>query len=102
MQAGPDFDLQLRGLVGYRARAADRSRGPVEARDEAVPRLLDLPTSEALQLRADERVVPLQQRAPSSVAQLGRVFRRVDDVGEQDGREDPVGGPAGACAGEKF
>ena len=36
-------------------------------------------------------MVPLEQPAPSAVAELGRLGGRTDDVGEEDGREDALG-----------
>lgn len=44
----------------------------------------------AKQLSAHKLVMLFELLPPDAVAKGGRVFTRTDDVGEQDGRQDPV------------
>src|SRR5437867_2572441 len=50
VQAGAHLEPQLADLLDDRLRAADRPRGPVEAREEAVAGGVDLPAAEAGEL----------------------------------------------------
>lgn len=97
VQTGADLDAQAAGAVDHRPGTADSARRPVESREEAVPRLLHFPTAERLDLRAHQRVMPREQIAPGPVSELGRAAGRVDDVGEQDRREDAIGLAGLAC-----
>src|SRR5680860_1909317 len=53
--------------------------------------VLDIPTPEMTEAVPDHLVVLLQKDAPNLIAIGSRSFRRVDDVGEQDSRENPLG-----------
>src|SRR4029077_13095365 len=64
-------------------RTPHRACGPVEGREEAVARRVNLPAAEAAQLLAYGGVVPLEQGAPGAVAEPGGVLRGAHDVGEQ-------------------
>ena len=88
MGAGANLDPELADGVDDRAGATDRVRGPVEAREEAVPRGVQLAPPMALQLLSDERVVPLDQVPPPAVPQIRGDLGRADDVGEEQGHQD--------------
>ena len=72
VQPGAHLDAELAHRLDDRARAGDRPRGAVEAREEAVARGVDLDAAEAREPLTDEGVVPLEELAPRPVAQLGR------------------------------
>ncbi len=78
MHAAADLDPErpdgTHELLGTR----DRPRRSVEPREEAVARRVLLPAAEALELFADDRVVPLHQLLPSPIAQLRLTLRRAD------------------------
>ena len=62
----------------------------VEGGEKPVARRVHLAAASPCQLTADDRVVPLEQLAPGTVARFGHSRRRVDDVGEEHRDEDPV------------
>ena len=64
--------------------------GPSKVGEEPVARGVDLASTEARQLLADDGVVLVEQRAPTGVTELGGPRGGADDVGEEDGREHPV------------
>jgi hypothetical protein len=72
MDAGADLQAELRHAPDDLARARDRSRGPVEAREEPVSGGVDLDPPVALELAAHERVMPLKELAPPAVADFDR------------------------------
>lgn len=63
---------------------------PVERGQEPVARTVDLPAAQSQKLAAHECVVALEHVAPAAIAELDRLRRRVDDVGEEHGREHPL------------
>ena len=68
----------------------DSPGGAVERREEAVARRVHLPTTEPRELAADDLVVFLEELPPGAVAEVGSMGSRIDDIGEQDGREHPI------------
>ena len=86
----PDVETDRPDGVDDRCRAADGSRRPVEGHEEAVPRGVDLPPAEPLELAPDHGIEAREQVGPAPVAQLRRALRGPDDVDEHDGREDAV------------
>ena len=102
VDAGADRDAGAARALGDAERAADRPRRPVEGGEEAVAHRLDLVAAVGGELGADERVVGVEQLAPRAVADLGRALGRADDVGEQDGRQHPLGRAGGARAGDEL
>src|SRR5262245_9269923 len=90
VEAGPHLEPERADRVANRGRALDRAPGPVEGREEAVARRVQLLAAEAHELAAHERVVARQQLAPRSVAELCSPFGRADDVCEHDRREHAV------------
>ena len=63
---------------------------------------VDFTAGETLELITNDVVVVVQEIAPPSVAERGGARGRADDVGEDDGREHPVGLEAAPHAGEEF
>src|SRR5205823_7146036 len=90
VHACPDLEAEPPDGVDDRGRAADRTRRAVEGRKEAVARGVLLLTTEAVELAPDERVVPLEQLTPGTIAHLCRLRARTDDVGEEDGGQHGV------------
>jgi hypothetical protein len=64
--------------------------GPVEGRQQAVPGRVDIAAPVPFDLPAREMVVPGEESRPAGIADFGQPLGRADDVGEQDGRKDPV------------
>ena len=57
VEAGANVDSEVAHRLSDLARAADPSRGTVEAREEAVARGVELASAEARKVPADDRVV---------------------------------------------
>jgi hypothetical protein len=90
MKAGPNLDSQRLQSVAQDERAADGSRGAIEARKQTVSGEVRDHTAELNNLSLGYGVVGFEQLTPTLVAELGGAARRVDDVGEQDGGEHPI------------
>src|SRR5882672_11402612 len=102
VHAGANLDAEASYALGDRTARPHRARGTVERRQKAVARRVDLAATEAPQFRANRRVVRLNQIAPATVADLRGASRGVDDVGEEDGREQTVGLRDMTDAGHEF
>ena len=102
VQPGPHLAAKRLHRVADRHRAADRSLRAVEHREEAVARSVHLAASKAGELRADDGVVRIKQRMPVTVADLRGVTRRVHDVGEEHGGENPIVRHVGPVTGEEL
>ncbi len=83
-------------------RTPDRPRGSVERRQEAVAERLHLLAAISPEPVTDDTVMSSQQVAPVAVAEFGGAVCRIDDVGEQDGRQDRVGIGGATLAGEEL
>src|SRR5919198_3481431 len=68
MDPGAHLEAELADGTPHRAGTADRARGAVEAREDAVARGVDLLSSEACDLASDDDVVTLEEVAPREVA----------------------------------
>src|SRR5262249_14394029 len=88
MDARPNLDAERAYSLDDLARAEDRPGRPFEGREEAVPRGVALDTSVSAERFPHSRIVRGQELLPSAVAERRLLRRRVDDVGEEDGRED--------------
>ena len=97
VDAGPHVEAELREGVADGEPAANRTRRPVEEREEAVAGGVDLLAAEAIELGSDRRIVPSEELRPRCVTELRRPLGRADEIGEEDGREDAVGRPASAA-----
>ncbi len=91
VQAAADADTQRADTVGDSLGASDGSGRPVEGCEEPVASGVYLPTPPPLQLGSNGRMVPVEQIAPSRVAQGNRLPGRINDVGEEDCRQHPLG-----------
>src|SRR5262249_39961742 len=80
---------ELRGRLPDGMSAADGSSRSVEAREEAVPRRVDLLAAEAGELVSHALVVAGEQVAPLPVAEGDGSLGRARDVGEEHPREHP-------------
>ena len=90
VETGPDLEPERPHGAPDRGRAADRTRRPVEGREEAVAGHVHLVPAEARELMPDAGVMRVEELAPAPVAELGGVRGRADDVGEEHRREDAV------------
>src|SRR5918912_4581027 len=70
VQAGAQLDAEPPHRLLDRVGGADRPRRPVEGGEEAVAGRVDLAPAVAGELRADRRLVRLEQLAPAAVARL--------------------------------
>src|SRR3954454_24244401 len=70
--------------------ATYRTCRTIESGEKSIACAIDFPPAVAHELAANDRVVTLEQIAPLPVTKIDRPGRRVDNVGEQDGREHPV------------
>src|SRR5207344_509465 len=90
VQPGPDVQSERTHGLDDRARAPDRPRRPVEGREEAVARRVDLVPVEARELVANGRVVLLEEVAPPTIAELRGERCRPHEVREEDSRKRPI------------
>ena len=86
----PRFEAEPVESLDDRVTGADRAGGAVERREEAITSRVALLAAEAAQLPSHERVVLDEQVAPGSVTQLGRAFRRRNQIGEHHRRQDAL------------
>ena len=94
----PDLEVERRGHRSHRLRAGERPGRRVEPGEKAVAGRLDLDALELLDRAPGGLVVIRQERMPAVVAEAGGSVGRADDVGEHDGREDPLAGRQQRCA----
>src|SRR5436309_410353 len=76
VQAGAHVEAETADRLRDRTRAADRTRGAVERREEAVAGSVDLDTAITRELSTHELVVLLEQLAPPAVPDRRGVFAR--------------------------
>ena len=102
VDSGADIHTQLLQIRRDGRSRADRARGTVECGQKTIARRIDLAPTKAPEVRANDRVMSLEQVAPLAVTKLDGLSRRVDDVREQDRRENAIGFWSMARAGEKL
>src|SRR6266542_3488648 len=90
VQPGAHVEVEVPDPVAHCTGTANGARRPVEARKEPVAGRIDLPPAKASELGADDVMVLLQQDAPAAVAERSRPGGRVDDVREENRRQDAV------------
>ena len=93
MHTGADLELELAQRIAYGEPAPNRARRPVEEREEAVARCVDLLAVETVELGANRRVVLGEEVPPRRVAELVARCCRADEVREEDaslGRARPT------------
>ena len=91
VQPDADVDADRRELRLQRARAVDRTPGPVERREHTVAGHLHDPASMRPDFASDDHVVGIEARDPVLVAHRRCRSGRPDDVAEHDGREHTLG-----------
>ena len=89
MDADPDREADGARGSGHGRPTSDGLRRAVEDGQEAIARRLDLASMEDVEVIAQACVVESQQVLPRVVTESLEGGRRVDDVGEEDRREDP-------------
>src|SRR5205085_10430838 len=89
VDAGADIDADVIEPGDKRRGATDAHQGPVEGRQDAVASLFDHTATVALDLLSSDAVVVSEQCLPALGAKGGGRGGRVDEVGEQHGRERP-------------
>src|SRR5262245_41880721 len=97
-----DVETEPADALDDRAGGAHGPGGAVERRQESIACGVDLPTPEARELLADERMVGLQHVPPAPIAELAGLACRINDVGEHDRRQNPVGLRSPPDAGQEF
>ena len=83
--------LSGRTAVPDRQCAANCPRGSVEHCEDAITGSVDDSSACVVDAESHEFVMPLDEIGPGSIAELGRLGRRPDDVGEEQRREDAIG-----------
>ena len=91
VHSGTNLNTNLPHVMGDRHGAADCPSRAVKHGEEPVPCVIDLTTTEPIELTPHHRMMSSPQPSPAAVAYRRRVFRRTNDIGEQDGSEYPVG-----------
>ena len=91
MQACANPESQLPQLADDPGRAPDRAGWTVKGGKETISRSVDLAAAVPGELAANDLMVALEHLEPSPVAEFGSTIRGVDDVGEEDGREEAIG-----------
>src|SRR6185369_384701 len=102
VQTGADLEPEAADRTSDCTCTADRARGSVERRQQAVADELDLAPAESLEMPAYHVVMLIEQLVPAPVAERDGTPGRIDDVGEQDGGEHAIGIGHGAYAGEEL
>src|SRR5712664_4118844 len=90
VKSGSDLDPERSNCFGDRTGATDRACRAIEGRQKTVTNGVHLAAACPAQLTANERVVLLEQLAPTRVAELGHLRSRADDVGEHNRREHAI------------
>jgi hypothetical protein len=90
VDAGADLEAEVGDLVVERACERHRVAGDAEGRQEAVPCRIDLATAEPRQPIPEPCVVGPKHLRPGPVTELAHPAGRVDDVREQERREDAM------------
>ena len=83
VQPSSRLEAEFQHSATHRPRAPERSRGPIERREEAISCGVDLTAAEAGQLAADRRAVPPQYIPPTVVTDVSSHPGRTNDVGEE-------------------
>src|SRR5262245_29592862 len=87
VKAGAQLEPEFADARADRARAPNRARRAVEPGEEAVAGDVELRAPETDELAPDHGMVARQELAPGTVAELRRLRRGANDVGEENGRE---------------
>ena len=102
MNAHPKAEAESRSAVDNRHRASHGARRTIESSQKTVTHGVDLIAAIKLEVAADQTIVCLQHRTPPAVAELTRLNRRIRNVSEHNGRQDPVECLCTPYAGEEL
>jgi hypothetical protein len=102
VQTSSDLDAKRSYTVGDRASTADCACGTVECGEKAIPRVIDLPTTEPHKFTAYYRMVFVEQFAPAAVANMGCLFGGAYYVGEEYSGQNTVWLRPSTSSGEKL
>ena len=91
VDAHADSELERYEAVAQVETAADRTRRPVEEREDPVSRRVDELAAVLRQNVGDDPVVGGQAFRPGPVTQPARQLGRADDIAEEDASEHPAG-----------
>ena len=89
VHSGPDLEAEGTHGLARREGATDGLGGRVEAHLEAVARRLHLAAAVSRHRTPDDLVVPVEEIPPLLVSEPVGVTGGGDDVGDEDGRQDP-------------
>ena len=90
-QGADDYLVKPFAFVEFLARVrALLRRGAVEAGEKGITHRLDLDATKGRELFAHDGVVARNECSPLSIAESNRARRRVDDISEQNGGENPI------------
>jgi hypothetical protein len=92
MKTGPDLQAECAKRAADRTGTTDRPGRTVKRGQETVARVLHLATPEPVQFFANDGVVARKQFAPTAVAETTGKLCGLDEVGEQDRGQQPIGG----------
>jgi hypothetical protein len=90
MDAGTDLETILERAIADRCRTPHSSCCAVEEGKEAVARRIDLHAAKPIQLDPHSLVVSCQQLFPGRISKPSGYFRGVDDVGDEQGRNEAL------------
>ena len=102
MDTGADQQPERAKHLGQGDGAADGTGRPIEEREEPVASGSHLSSAIAPELIANASMMRMQEIGPGRVTKLCRSGRGSDDIGEQDGRQDPIRLGASSDAGKKL
>ena len=90
VQPSTDLDSELGDAVEDGFSTADSSRRPVEHRQHPIAGRFHPAAAKARHLARTDLVMGVEELSPAPITGLGGKSGGVDDVGEENGREDPV------------
>ena len=102
MQTGPNLDAEVAGPVADHQRTAYGPGRPVEEGQDPVTRVLHQLAFEVPDLSAHQGAVIGQDLGPPAVTHPDRCAGGIDDVGEEDGGQDPLGGGSVTVSGDEL
>jgi hypothetical protein len=102
VKSSADPDAESVNGIADGARAADGAGGTVERGKEPIAHGIKLPAAEASEFAADGGVVGLEKVPPGTIPDRRGGRSGAHDVGEENGREHPIGLGTPSDAGEEL
>jgi hypothetical protein len=96
------LDTEWSNRFGRGHRAFHRQSWAVERGEETVSSCLDPLATEPVELATHDLVMVAEKVTPALVTEVSRSSRRFDNVGEENGGQDPVGIGRGSMPGQEF